>query len=177
MRRDLRCDDITGADAPLEELLRELKASLDGGASAAVSNDTRAWEYEQLATWGIPSLVREDLSDLVDDVRKSLGLEEEDEPAPWGDPPPFDPAPMQDARDWVATEGRNLLLTYAEYDPWSAWFVDLGDARRSLSVHIPEGLHWTGLDRATQEDRDAIRATLERWVDPEYIESWWFELE
>jgi hypothetical protein len=84
---------------------------------------------------------------------------------------------MQEARDWVATEGRTLLLTYGEYDPWSAWFVDLGDAARSLRVRIPEGLHWSGLDQTTLADRDAIRAILERWVDPEFIDTWLFELE
>jgi hypothetical protein len=53
--------------------------------------------------------------------------------------------------------------------------VDLGDARRSLSVEIPQGLHQSEPDQASRADGEAIRTLLETWVGPEYVETDWLD--
>lgn len=166
-RAELDCADLSPGDITLDEARLQLEQALIGFAySSASTGGGSSWRYEKLATWGEPTLQREGVPDLVAAAAVELGIAEaprSPEP-PWGQDPSLDDSAMEEARAWMATHARDVVLIYGEYDPWSAWAVDVPSDPSVLSITVPSAVHWTSHSDAQSADRDRMRALLERWV-------------
>jgi hypothetical protein len=80
----------------------------------------------------------------------------------------FDPAPMLDVGDWLASEGDRFLFIYGEFDPWSAGAYVYGpNTGRDLhTVVVPGGNHGSFLSHPDlpAEARDEAFKALEAWT-------------
>ncbi|HEX2734936.1 MAG TPA: hypothetical protein VHM70_25195, partial [Polyangiaceae bacterium] len=154
------CKALTGDAAEPAELQESLllagelqQAIVDSGEAIGVAGQFDAWQYEIEAYWGDFTTETADLRSFdaraamslpaaqtsSDDADASPSAQGDAGPsaAPWGNAPAYDSSVMSDLRKWIATKGENLVLFYGEYDPWSAWSIDLGEAKNSLMIRIP----------------------------------------
>jgi hypothetical protein len=186
------CKALTGEAAELAELQESLllaaelqQALIDTSEAIGVARQFDAWQYEVEAYWGDFTTETTDLTSFdaraamslpaaqtsSDDADASPSAQGDAGPsaAPWGNAPAYDSSVMSDLRKWIATKGENLVLFYGEYDPWSAWSIDLGEAKNSLMIRIPRGVHWSSPDEASAVDQLAARALLRSWLGTDYV--------
>lgn len=83
--------------------------------------------------------------------------------------PPFDPAPMADIQNWLATEGTSIVFVYGELDPWSAGQFDIGQALDALKAIAPGNNHHADIRDLSLSERMAAIAKLERWLGVKVI--------
>ncbi|PCC68606.1 PS-10 peptidase S37 [Nannocystis exedens] len=78
--------------------------------------------------------------------------------------PAFDPSPMLDVADWLATDGEAMMFIYGENDPWSAARVELGAAEDAYVLVAPAGNHGAEIVDLSPADRALALQVLERWT-------------
>ncbi|HSI05691.1 MAG TPA: S28 family serine protease [Myxococcota bacterium] len=97
-------------------------------------------------------------------------LRHDDEPTPLrmvtalASPPAYDPGPMQDLADWVATEAANVVLIYGSRDPWTAGAFTISGANDTSSHLVTGGNHLARVRSLPQNEQDAIVTRLEAWL-------------
>ncbi len=74
---------------------------------------------------------------------------------------------MLDIRNWLRTNGNNMLYIYGEYDPWSAPAVGLTGRTNSIVMFHPKGNHKTRIKSFSKEDQHYIFSKLEEWLEIE----------
>ncbi len=97
-------------------------------------------------------------------------LRHDDQPTPLqmitatSSPPAYDPAPMQDVADWVATQASNVVLVYGARDPWTAGAFTVSGINDTSSHLVAGGNHLARLQSLPQSERDAVIDRLRAWV-------------
>jgi hypothetical protein len=79
-------------------------------------------------------------------------------------PPAYDPAPMQDVADWVASEATNVVLVYGSRDPWSAGAFSVSGERGTSSHVVTGGNHLARVQSLPESEQDAIVTRLQAWI-------------
>jgi hypothetical protein len=78
--------------------------------------------------------------------------------------PIFDPAPMPDIADWIATDAERFLFIYGANDPWTAGAYDPKGNPDVVVLTVPDGNHGSKIGQLSQPDRDLALAKLEEWT-------------
>jgi hypothetical protein len=78
--------------------------------------------------------------------------------------PPYQPAAVKAAADWVREEAEDILFVYGEYDPWTAGAFDLGSNDGVISFTVPQGNHNIGIGDLAGADHAASLDLLEDWT-------------
>jgi hypothetical protein len=163
------CSLIAGAETTVDDLVSLIERFYEPAEAQGAP-----WLYEQLARWGNANQVRPELDPLLSAAREALGLSDAttQEPLqPWGDAPAFDSSVLDDATKWAAADAEGLLLIYGEYDPWSAWAIDVGDTTNSLKVVMPKGRHAVfDPSNVSANVRTRMAKLLASWVGAEYLQ-------
>lgn len=157
------CDVVPTQDATDTQLW----AFLDNiNSPTAWSDDSlRLYEpyYWQAATQlGYPATDESDIADLL--LHPGLDVPKNYLAGSAGAEPVFDPAPMLDVADWLASEGRRMLFIYGENDPWSAGAVELGAAEEAYVLVAPEGNHGAWIADLAPDDRALAMQALADWT-------------
>jgi hypothetical protein len=120
-----------------------------------------AYYYQALTQIGYPSVPFAHVADLLQfDYEAGLALL-----APAGVTPVYDPAPMRDVADWVASEGERIILIYGAQDPWSAGALTLSKSADAYSFIAPEANHQAGLGDLAFEDTERAIELLRTWAE------------
>jgi hypothetical protein len=158
---DTGCAKIPASDAPIDELFDYFAQIASIGNYSDYGFDYFAPFYYQSATQlGAPGVNDAPLAGLLQH-RETYNVEAY---APPGVPTHFDPNAMIDIQKWLSTEGAHVVLIYGELDPWSAGAFDLGAAKDAFRYYAPKANHSASIAALAPADRDAVKATLQRWL-------------
>lgn len=159
---DAGCPAIPGAGASPAEMYgflatHSMPAGLGDDASLA---RFRAYYHQAAHQLGAPAPYEDGLIDLLQypgtDVAATF--------VPPGTAVPYDPAPMPDVRDWVATAGAQMMFVYGEFDPWSTRMFAPGADLDAVRYVAAGGNHGAKLRSLRAPERAAATETLERWL-------------
>ena len=122
--------------------------------------------YQQVATQlGSPALPLNHLADLLQSDEATLL----DLLVPPDGDPTYDPAAMQEARNWMHTEARAIQLIYGENDPWTSGRFGVDDSAATMrDVHelIASGqAHRVNIAALAPADAQGVCERLERWTE------------
>lgn len=87
---------------------------------------------------------------------------------PKGQQAPFDPVPMKTLNEFIQAEANTMMFIYGGLDTWSATAVQLSDEAKSrglVKYVLPDGHHGTRIRDFNAKQQDAIKKTLELWMD------------
>lgn len=120
-----------------------------------------AYYYQVLTQIGYPSVPFGHLADLLKfDYEAGLALL-----APEGVTPVYDPEPMRDVAEWVASEAERIILIYGAHDPWSAGAMTLSKSADAYSFIAPAASHGAGLGDLAFEDSERAIELLREWAE------------
>jgi hypothetical protein len=120
-----------------------------------------AYYYQVLTQIGYPSVPFAHLMELLQfDYEGGLALL-----APAGVTATYDPEAMRDVADWLANEGRRIILIYGAHDPWSAGAIALGKSTDSYSFFAPDASHNARLGDLAFEDSERAIEILRSWAE------------
>ncbi|HEU4408619.1 MAG TPA: S28 family serine protease [Polyangiaceae bacterium] len=162
------CETLPAPGAPIDESLGVLAAHVPlslASDGTLLSVDGFAGYYHQtaaqLGSYGPLTLHLEDLLQFPE----TYSVEVYAPPVPGRS---FDPAPMLDVGDWLASEGERFLFIYGEYDPWSAgaYAFAPGAGRDLHTFVVPGGNHGAFLTHPAlpAASRDEAFAILQSWT-------------
>lgn len=75
----------------------------------------------------------------------------------------YDPWPMTDVDRWVRTDAGQMLFVYGSNDPWGAEQFHPSN-KDSYTYTVAGGNHGSNIAQLSPSDRDAARATVQRWA-------------
>ncbi|MCP4584122.1 MAG: hypothetical protein GY839_21120 [candidate division Zixibacteria bacterium] len=82
--------------------------------------------------------------------------------APVGVPLVYDPAVMADMKQWLETDGQNIIYIYGEHDPLTATAISSPVNSNSFSIIQPGGNHLLFIEDLNQ--RDLVLDSLGSWL-------------
>jgi hypothetical protein len=83
---------------------------------------------------------------------------------PLGVPKAFDADATPDVAAWLSSEAEHVILTYGEFDPWTAGSFDPGASTAVRRFTVAGGNHGSFLDDLSEQDRDAAYGLLSTWL-------------
>jgi hypothetical protein len=119
-----------------------------------------AYHYQALTELGRP----EQTSPLLDGLITPFGKFRDFKDYPWGETPAFNPGPMRDVANWLASDAERMLFIYGEDDPWSGGAVELGHSADTLTFIAPAVSHGANIATLNHGDRKQALDALERWT-------------
>jgi hypothetical protein len=78
---------------------------------------------------------------------------------------PYDHQSMKNVAKYVREDANNFLFIYGEFDPWTATAADLTGKTNSIKMIHPEGSHRTRIKHFSDDDKELIYSTLEKWLE------------
>jgi len=155
------CDDIPAVDASNEVLFNHLitnspiKYFSDQGIKPIAPFFYQA--YAEIGYYGYDITDFKDLLTEITEPTSKIFL-------PNGTDPEFNYPLMQKINTWVQKEGNNMLFIYGEIDTWSAPAVQLTGETNAVKMVKEGGSHRTRIKDFSEEEKEVIYSTLEKWL-------------
>jgi len=156
------CAEIPAAGAPTADLYAFLDAVSSMGN---VSDDSvlafTPYYFQAGTQFGWPGFPEAHIADL-------MSFDGSDVPATYatstGVTLTYDPQPMGDILDWLATSGQRIIFIYGQNDPWSAAMVDPTGAQDSFRFIQPAGNHGSKILALPAAEQKQAMDALSGWL-------------
>lgn len=77
----------------------------------------------------------------------------------------YNPATLNEVRDFIKNRGNNIIYIYGEYDPWSATAAEPGKNVNAIEIMDPAGSHNVRIAGLNDDQKALVYKTLESWMN------------
>jgi hypothetical protein len=152
------CSDIPDPDATAAELFDYIK---NFGYLDLYSDEMMTYYepvyYQAYTELGWYHLVDDHLTDLLLTVPSYVKM------APQNVVMTYDPAVLQDVRDWLQTWGNNIIYIYGENDPWTAGAIETTGSTNAVKIIQPGANHTVTVE--SLDERELVYSKLNLWME------------